>query len=226
MIALNFKNLLSLLLIGFILGLCSSLLFIGCDRTTASKTNTVVSPKDLRRQADTIQENYQKQIDNLRYQNLELTQNLEVTQGWLNQAKDLCKQKERQIKKLTEPKGLPAKELLAKVDTIRGASNCDTLASLVVEYIADNHQKDSLYEVQLIQMDSVVVVKDKLIETNEKVYSNLNLLFDQSLSAQQSLIKENKLVKRQFKRQRIKSKVVTLGLIILTATATNLLSHH
>lgn len=226
MIALNFKNILSLLLIGFILGLCSLLLFTGCGKTTASNTNTVISPRELKKQADTINESYQKQIDNLQDQNMELAQNLEVTEGLLDQAKKLCKQKELQIKKLTEPKGFPAKELLAKVDTIKNTSNCDTLARLVVEYIADNHLKDSLYEIQLIQMDSVADVKDKFIETNEKAYNNLNLLFDQSLSAQQSLIKENNFLKRQFKRQRFKSKVVTLGLMILTASATNFLSHH
>ena len=226
MIALNFKNILSLLLVGFILGLCSQLLFTGSDKMTASKTNTVVIPKELRKQADTIQKNYQKQINNLQDQNLELAQNLEVTQGLLDQAKQLCKQKELQIKKLTEPRGFPAKALLVKADTIQGISNCDTLASLVLEYMADNHQKDSLYEVQLIQIDSVADIKDKFIETNEKAYSNLNLLFDQSLSAQQSLIKENQLLKRQFKRQRAKSKIITVGFMILTATATKYFLHH
>jgi hypothetical protein len=226
MIALNFRNLLTLLLIGFAIGLCSSFLFTGCKKSTHSKTNIVVSPKELKKQADTIQENYQKQIDDLQDQNIELAQNLEVTQGLLEQTKQLCKQKEQQIKKLTEPKGFPAKDLLAKINKPKTDSDCDTLASLVVEYIENNHQKDSLYEVQVIQMDSLVSVKDKLIETNERAYMNLNLLFDQSLTAQQSLIKENKFLQRQFKRQRFKSKVVTVGLMILTATVTKYLSHH
>jgi hypothetical protein len=225
MITLNFKNLLSLLFIGFILGFCSSFLFPGCNETTSSKVKIAVSPKAMKKQADAIRENYQKQIDNLQDQNMELAQNLEVTQGLLDQTKQLCKQKELQIKKLTEPRGFPAKALLAKADTVKHTSNCDTLASLVVEYMADNQLKDSLYEVQLIQMDSADTVKDKIIQANEKAYAGLNLLFDKSLLTQQSLAKENKRLQRKFKRQRLKSKLVTAGLMILTAATTNFLSH-
>lgn len=225
MIALNFKNLLLLLLIGFMLGLCSSFLFPGCNETTSSKVKVAISPKELKKQADTIRENYQEEINGLQNQNFQLAQELEVTQGLLERSKQLCKQKEKQIKKLTEPKGYPAKDLSAKADTA-SISNCDTLASLVIEYMDDNHQKDSLYEVQLIQMDSVDNVKDKIIQANERAYTNLNLLFDKSLLAQQSLVKENKRLQRQFKRQRLKSKLITAGLMILTAATTNFLSHH
>lgn len=224
MISLNFRNLLTLLLIGFAIGLCSSFLFTGCNKTATSKT--VVNPKKLKKKADTIQANYQKQISNLQDQNIELAQNLEVTKGLLDQTKQLCKQKELQIKKLTEPKGFAAKDLLTRADTITKTSNCDTLASLVVEYIDRNHEKDSLYEIQLIQMDSIASIKDELLETNERAYTNLKLLFNESLSSQKNLVNENKLLRKQFKRQRFKSKVVTLGLMILTATATNFLSQH
>jgi hypothetical protein len=186
----------------------------------------IVNPKVLRKQADTIQQNYQKEIEGLQDQNLELSQNLEVTQGLLEQTKQLCNQKEQQIKKLTAPKGYAAKALLAKRDSLKSLSDCDTLASLVVQYIDGNHKKDSLYEVQLMQMDSVVSVKDDLIQANEKAYTNLNSLFDQSLKAQESLLKENKFLQKQFKRQRFKNKVVTAGLMILSATASNYLLHH
>lgn len=226
MISFHLKTFLSLLLLGFVLGFCSSFFFTGCNETHNSKTEVVVKPKELKKQADTIQETYQKQIADLQDQNLELQQNLEITQGLLDQSKQLCKQKEEQIKKLIKPKGYAAKALLAKVDTLQSVSDCDSLASLVVQYIDGNNRKDSLYEVQLIQMDSVVSVKDKLIDVNEKAYTNLNLLFNRSLTAQETLLKENKLLQRQFKRQRFKNKVVTVGLMILTATATNYLLHH
>jgi hypothetical protein len=75
-------------------------------------------------------------------------------------------------------------------------------------------------------MDSVVTVKDDLMQANEKAYTNLNLLFGQSLTAQQNLNKENKLLQRQFKRQRFKNKMTTIGLMILSATAANYLLHH
>src|SRR6266540_2452301 len=150
MMSLNFKNILSLFLFGFGIGLFASFLFTGCDETSISKKEVAIKPKELKKQADTIQQNYQKQITDLQDQNLELQQNLEVTQGLLDLEKQLCKQKEEQIKKLIEPKGYPAKALIAKMDTLKSVSDCDTLASLVVQYIDGNHRKDSLYEVQLI----------------------------------------------------------------------------
>jgi hypothetical protein len=226
MMSLNLKNVLSLLLLGFILGFFASFLFTGSNKTVTSKSEAFAKPKELKKQADTIQENYQEQIANLQDQNLELLQSLEVTQGLLDQEKLMCKQKEQHIKKLIEPKGYSAKALLAKVDSSKTVSNCDTLASLVLEYMEGSNQKDNLYEVQHLQMDSVVSVKDEFIEANQKAYSNLKLLFNQSITAQETLIKENKQLQRQFKRQRFRNKLVSIGLVILSATATKFLLHH
>jgi len=226
MISLNLKNLLTLLLIGFTLGFCSSCLFTGCDKSSASSKKMVVKPKELKKQAEAIQENYHNQITVLQDQNLQLQQNLEATQALLDRSKQICKQKEQQIKKLTGPKRFLAKDLLAKVDTLKAASNCDTLANLVVEYIVENNLKDSLFEIQLTQMDSAVSVKDKLIDANEKAYTNVNILFNQCLKGQETILKENKLLLSKFERQRFKNKVITVGLMILTATASNYLLHH
>jgi hypothetical protein len=230
MMTFHLRTFISLLITVFVLGFFSTFLFTGCDRNKISKKDISVTPKVLKKQADTIQENYLKQIASLQDQNLELQQDLEITQGLLEQAKLVTKQKEIKIKKIIEPKGYPAKELLQKIEITPSINNdlspCDSLITEVHEYIEENHRKDSLYEVQLIQMDSVVTVKDDLIQANEKAYTNLNLLFGQSLTAQGNLIKENKLLQRQFKRQRFKNKLITTGLMILSATAANYLLHH
>jgi hypothetical protein len=229
MMTFHLRTFISLLIAGFVLGFFSTFIFTGCDRNKISKKDISITPKVLKKQADTIQENYLKQIASLQDQNLELQQDLEITQGLLEQAKQVTKQKEINIKKIIEPKGYPARELLEKEDDARQAnasSPCDSLVTEVIGYIDQNHRKDSLYEDQLIQMDSVVTVKDNLIQASEKAYTNLNLLFDQSLTAQKNLSKENKLLQRQFKRQRFKSKLITAGLMILSATAANYLLHH
>ncbi len=226
MMSLNLRNVLSLVLLGFVLGFFASFSFTGCNKTLTSKTEVVVKPKELKKQADAIQENNQKQIADLQDQNIELLQNLEVTQGLLDQTKQVCEQKEKQIKKLTEPKGYPAKALLTKVDTSEFVSNCDSLINVVNDYIEENHRKDTIYDVQLMQMDSVVTEKDDLVQSNKEAYTNLHKLFDQSLVNQESLTRENKQLQRQFKRQRLKNKLVNVGLMILSATATKYLLHH
>jgi hypothetical protein len=230
MMTFHLRTFISLLIAGFVLGFFSTFLFTGCDRNKISKKDISITPKVLKKQADTIQENYLKQIASLQDQNIELQESLEITQSLLEQSKQAAKQSEKKIKRIIEPKGYPANELLQKVERFHSVDNdlspCDSLITEVHEYIEENHRKDSLYEIQLIQMDSVVTVKDDLIQANEKAYTNLNLLFGQSLTAQQNLNKENKLLQRQFKRQRFKNKLTTIGLMILSATAANYLLHH
>ena len=230
MMTLNLRPSFSLLVLGFVLGFLTTFLFKGCNGNKIPKKEISIAPKVLKKQADTIQDNYLKQIASLQDQNLELQQDLEVTQGLLEQAKQVTKQKEIKIKKIIEPKGYSARELLEKEDDARQAdaasSSCDSLVTEVIGYIEENHRKDSLYENQLTQMDSVVAVKDDLIQATEKAYTNLNLLFDQSVTAQQNLVKENKLLQRQFKRQRFKNRLATVGLMILSATGANYLLHH
>src|SRR5258706_2278867 len=226
MMKFNLRTSLILLSIGFIIGFWASFLFTGPNKGPTIKKEVSSNPKQLKKEAVNIEESYQKQIANLQDQNLELQQNLEVTQSLLEQAKQAAKQKEINIKKIIEPKSSFARELLRQEDDARQANDsspCDSLVAEVIGYIDQNHRKDSLYEVQLIQVDSVVTVKDDLIHANEKAYTNLNLLFGQSLTAQESLTKENKLLQRQFKRQRFKNKLVTEGVMIISAKAINYL---
>ena len=238
MLNFHLRTSLAFLLVGFILGFCTSFLFTGCNKGSATKKEVVSTPKELKKEAVGVEQTYQKQIESLQSQNLQLQQSLEVTQGLLDEAKQAAKEKENKIKKIIAPQGYSAKELLSKSakellnkkdnseETPEAKSICDSLVTEVIGYIQENHRKDSLYEIQLVQMDSVVTVKDDLIQANEKAYTNLNLLFSQSVTAQQNLAKENKLLQRQFKRQRLKNKLVTAGLMILSATATNYLLHH
>jgi hypothetical protein len=229
MMTFHLRTFLSLLLLGFVFGFGTAFLFTGCNKNSTIKKEAIVKPKELKKQAVTIEENYQKQIASLQDQNIELQQNLEISQGLLDQAKETTKQLENKIKKLIEPIGYPAKRLIQKVkinEISSDPSPCDSLINVVSDYIEENHRKDSIYELQIIQMDSMVSIKDDLIETNTVAYSNLHKLFDQSVASQENLIKENTQLRKQFRRQRFKNKLVTAGLMIISVTATNYLLHH
>ena len=229
MMTFHLKTFLSFLLVGFVLGFVTAFLFKGCNKNPIIKKEAVVKPKELKKEAATIEINYQKQIASLQDQNIELQQDLEVTQGLLDQAKQMTKQLENKIKKLIEPTGYPAKRLIEKVKTNEISSDltpCDSLINVVSDYIDENHRKDSIYELQILQMDSMVSIKDDLIQTNRVAYTTLHKLFEQSVSSQENLNKENTQLRKQFKRQRFKNKLVTAGLMILSATATNYLLHH
>jgi hypothetical protein len=229
MMTFHLKPFLSLLLLGFVLGFVTAYLFTGCNKNSTIIKEAIVKPKELKKQAVTIEENYQKQIVNLQDQNIELQQNLEATQGLFDQAKAKTKQLENKIKKIIEPPGYPAKRLIQKVranEISSDLSPCDSLINVITDYIEENHRKDSIYEQQIIQMDSIVSLKDHLIQTHTQAYTNLHQLFGQSVVNQENLIKENTQLRKQIKRQRFKNKLVTAGLMIISATATNYLLHH
>src|SRR5258706_997743 len=152
MMKFNLRTSLILLSIGFIIGFWASFLFTGPNKGPTIKKEVSSNPKQLKKEAVNIEESYQKQIANLQDQNLELQQNLEVTQSLLEQAKQAVKQKEINIKKIIEPKSYSARELKQE-DDVRQANDsspCDSLVAEVIGYIDQNHRKDSLYEVQLI----------------------------------------------------------------------------
>jgi hypothetical protein len=106
------------------------------------------------------------------------------------------------------------------------ASPCDSLVTVVGDYIIENNEKDSLYDEQIKTMDSLSWNKDSVIQAHAESYNSLHRLFDQSLNQQVSLEKENLQLEKQVKRQRVKSKLLTIGLLFLSGTATNYLLHH
>jgi hypothetical protein len=103
---------------------------------------------------------------------------------------------------------------------------CDSLAKEVISYTEANHRKDSVYESQLLQFDSLLHVKDRLVETSQNAYNDLRILFDKSLTSQTILQKENLALTKQNKRQKFKSKVLTGASLILSGLTTSYLLRH
>jgi hypothetical protein len=55
------------------------------------------------------------------------------------------------------------------------------------------------------------------------MHIDLSNTISKLLNDREALLRENKALQKQFKRQKRKSKLVTVGLMILSATATNYL---
>jgi hypothetical protein len=86
--------------------------------------------------------------------------------------------------------------------------------------------KDSLYEEQIVKQDSLIAGKDSIIENKSRLHQELQTLFEQSLAQQQILVKENTGLRKQFKRQKFRSKIVAVGLTVLSGLASNYLIQH
>lgn len=87
-------------------------------------------------------------------------------------------------------------------------------------------QKDSLYENQIATLDSMLSVKDSVIQFKTHLHTQWAEFFSRALDEQDILRKENQQLQKQFKRQKQRSKLATLGLMMLTAVGTNYLLKH
>lgn len=225
MISFNLKSSLAIALICFVLGCCTALLLIGSCNNNNREPN-FIQPDLLKKQADSIEDNYGTKITELETRNRLLHEELNTTKAELNAVKTKAKSKAATIKKLIEREGYPAKELLKKIDPSTVAidsslSLCDSLAQEVSEYIHLNETKDSLYEVQIGTQDNIISGKDSVIAFKTEEHNALNGLFNQSLKEQVRLLSENKQLQKRIKRQKLKGKLLALGTAILSGLATH-----
>ncbi len=244
MLHLKLKSFIILLAVGFIAGLCSSLVFQGCSSDSTAIAQKITSSEDLKKEAASIEVAYQIKTTELKNKNEQLQEQLRHSRLRLTTIKSRTRQRENKIKKIITPdsypgKGFPARELLKKTKSITQADNlplreesvqvlfpCDTLLQEISEYIQETVLKDSIYESQAALQDSVIIVKDSVITLRSRQYQELQCLFDETVEQQETLAKENKHLRKTFKRQKFKSTLKTVGLIILSGAATNFIMNH
>ena len=229
MITFNLKSSIALLTLGFLMGISLMFLFSGNCNEPEVKGEISISPKELKNKLESVEKEHQQKIADLEIKNQKLQGELVTTKQLLSKAKQKTKTKETEIKKLTEPKGFSAKELLARVNTSplfdTSLSSCDSLINEVNEYIHDNAFKDSLYELQITQLDSTVFVKDSIIELNAQLNKELAFALSKSIEQQEILLEQNKQIQKKFKRQKFRRKMIAIGATILSGIAADYLIH-
>lgn len=231
MISFNLRSSIAIALICFFLGFVGSAFLLGsCNNDKETEKSSLII-KNLEQQVKDTEAVYQQKVSELETKNRQLQKELTSTQIELFRIKLKTKERETRIKKLVQPNGLPAKDLLKKVkDSSTGINNnpspCDSLAAEVSEYIKETVIKDSLYETQIGLQDSVIAVKDSIITHQSKLYSELRTSFLFSLEQQKELISENQLLHKKLKRQKRRSKIISFGMMVLSGAAVNYLMNH
>jgi hypothetical protein len=227
---LNLKMSIGMLIGGLITGFFLSLFFQGCAGSATTDSTAIVAPETIKNELTEKVAAYEQKIADLETKNSNLQKQLNTAKVQLAAAKVKVHQRETNIKKRIEPAGFPAKELLNKVrpsPTVDSSlSACDSLVKDVAAYIEENAAKDSLYEVQINTLDSMVDVKDSVIAEKTKINKNVTEAFTKSLEQQEVLLKENQQLRNKSKRQKRRSKLATIGLMILSALGGKQLSQH
>ncbi len=237
MIALNIKYAIALLVLGFMAGLCAMFLLNGCGDSYTVAPARVITTEDLRKKAGNLEVVHEHAVNVLINRNHHLVSRLKATREQLALAKTKTRKIETRISEVISAreneKGVAAKDLLANagIDSahadlvveqwIPQAGFCDTLATEVIKYIEETNQKDSLQETQAAIQDSIIVAKDSIISVKNNHIESLHSVFNESITQQDFLQKENKSLRKQFKRQKFKSTVKTVGFIILSGIVTH-----
>ena len=97
-----------------------------------------------------------------------------------------------------------------------GFKNCDSLRHNLHEWTESNIEKDSLYDAVISNQSDQLTIKDSLTALQDLRYKNLDGLFKQSLLQQELLADQYKKEEASFKRQQVKTKLLS-GFIVIAA---------
>jgi uncharacterized protein YhaN len=202
----------ALVLCGFAMGAALVLLFKKGDSSIAS-TNSI-SPKSVEALfQQTLKKENQLQllIDEMNKKNAGLDTALVSLNARLQTAKTKNRQLQKDVIRLTKKKTVN--------DTAALLADCDTLKTTVVLLNRAADEKDRLYDGVIANQQQQLTQKDSTIQLHRLQYTSLKNSFSESIAQQKLLVDQNNLFKKQLRKQRVKSKILS-GLTIIAAGIT------
>jgi hypothetical protein len=236
---LNNLKIIFALLVGIVFGIGFNSLFSGCNNTTAKNfTITTLKPSILQKQVVASEKKYEQQIDSLKQHGIDLSKNLKTTNQHLDKAKEknfvlqmqvydlIDSRKVNRVDKVDNAEIENSVDEVDRIDKLNAFNDCDSLQSTVLNLLENNKEKDSLYETVNANLFAQIRNKDSTILIQEDKYIDLRKSFDTSIVQQQILYDQNKSLVKQFKRQRIKRKFISVVAIVLSGITANYLIQH
>jgi hypothetical protein len=201
--------------LGLLLGLFFSFMYrtllIDPIKPPVSKRSVV----ELKKEVAQSEINYSKAFDSLKTKSTKLENVLAGTKKSLTEAKKKNQSLTIQVYALID------KQKVQVFDKIEDDTSCDSLITTVEYVMQSSSEKDSLYDVAVLNLEDQLKNKDSTLALKDEQYQNLKSSFDKSLSNQQLLLDENKLLGKQVKKQKFKSKVLSAVLFIFSGAAIN-----
>ncbi len=213
---LNKRTVILTFLFGVFSALSSILLYHSMEGFKSELKESKIAVKEMTAQVNSIESNYQSQLQYWIQKNNYLQKRIHETDVALNQSK----QKEKSLQGKIQ--GLIA-ESNTLTDTSEIISNCDSIKERATQYITETNIRDSLCDREITDLKTLVQNKDSAMAVCDKSFSMLKQVTDSSLALQTKLSEELKLAERKIKRGKIKSKFLTAGIMILSGATTILL---
>jgi hypothetical protein len=210
-------------IITFVLGVAFGLFisFMYCtmlNEPPSSKPIAKVST-ELKKDVAKSEVSYSKAVDSLKTQSVKLQSELTDTKTELSKAKQKNYSLQLTIYDLIDKQAESKQESNA-------SDNCDSLIVTVEQLMQSSSEKDSLYEIAASNLEDQIKNKDSTISLKDKQYNEVKTAFSKSIENSDGLLSQNKLLSKQVKRQKFKSKVLSAALFVLTGAAANYIIHH
>ena len=217
----NFKTIITLL-IGALIGFSFCHLFHkDCSGDNVPVTSRDSKSSELKKKMQQTETVYQQKEDSITKKNNELNRKLQQTQIVLGKTRIKNNQLQSQIYTLIDRQQI----YKADSDTEEYLKGCDSLQEKVSELIVYSNQQDSLCQNSIANLNSQLQNKDSAIVLHHLQNQALKITLSQSLAQQEALEKETKFYKKKFKRQRLVSKLKSVGLLIISGLAVKQLIH-
>lgn len=200
---MNIKTIITIA-IGIIIGITFTKLF-----SKSSKLQAPTNPTTLQKQTTKTESHSLQKINELNTNSQTLSTKITSGKSALALAKNKTLATQTQLQTLLSTK---------TADTTKTDNQI-----ILTQLIKENNSKDSLYE----NIDSIRVRqlhnKIAVIAIKDSLYQSLKQCFTQSITQQELLYNQNQQLQKHFKRQKLKSKILSFSLLILSATAANYL---
>jgi hypothetical protein len=194
--------------IGLFLGLYLSFMYRVVLSANDKSPGVSTSVKQLKKEVSKAESSFVKSFDSIQSENTKLRVGLSTTKAALQISKHKYTELEKTIKAVIL-KRESDDEPIAFYDP-----SCDSLIGTVEYLMQASTQKDSLYEEVEINQQAQLSNKDSTISLQASQYKSLKSTFSESLEGLAELEKQNVSLTKAYKKQKIKSKVLSVLMFI------------
>ena len=197
------------IVLGIVIGIAITKLFTSsnpCPQITG-----ITKPSILKEQTTKTAIHFQKKVDSLGSLAKDLDKKLTANKAALAIAKNKTLVLQTQLVAAKE------KEIVSNNET--EAINCPHEENVLTQFIEANNNKDSLYETIDSTLERQLLNKDASLAIKDSMYQALQQSFHQSMAEQQILYTQNSLMRKQINRQKVKGKLVSAAVLIISASA-------
>ena len=172
------------------------------------------APKDLQVRVKETEKVLDQKSDSFQKQNASLQTTLKATKKELETAKQKVYSLRLTLFELLDQRYENRDHNEEAIDM-----SCDTLAGEVLSLMQASQERDSLYEKVVTNLEAQTKNKDSLLAVKDHQYSAIKAAFKESIRGQEALIRENKLLVKKEKGQKLKSKLLSGALLVVTGAA-------